>query len=126
MAKLDVVSDERGNATGARYAGRSGLTFDDPFYDATSEDPDSFEHGDERRGTIKATRVSTSGGHSSWQIRVESADGASRIDAEGQLTNHSDGRPGSGSLTVSKATGEWVGARRLNVAARNPRRWKST
>lgn len=127
MGKLDVVSEEdRGRSSGPKEpSGGPGLTFEDPFFDATGSDPDGFEHGDERRGTITGETRNTSDGHTRWHIRMESADGVSRIAAEGRLANHPDGRPGSGTLTVSDATGDWADVQRLNVAAKNPRRWKS-
>lgn len=127
--RLDVVSEEDRGAFApeglAEPSPTSVLAFADPIYDATGEDPDGFEHGDERRGTISGEGLSGFGGFTWWQVHLVSDDGESSIDAEGRLANHPDGRPGPGTLTVTAAVGKWQDVRRLVVTAKNPRRWKS-
>lgn len=121
MARLDVVSEEERSGSPAEEGG----AFEDPLYDSTDQDPDGFGHGSERRGTVKGKPLSESNGRTRWQVNLVLAGGTSEIDADGELANHPDGRPGPGTLTVTKATGEWADVKRINVSAKNPRRWKS-
>ena len=129
MGKIDVVSEEGRSGSAAEGQGgsspTSGLTFEDPFYDSTGTDPDGFEHGSERRGTVRGKALNESNGRTRWEVHLVLAGGGSQIDAEGQLANRPDGRPGPGTLTVTNATGDWANVRRVNVSAKNPRRWKS-
>jgi hypothetical protein len=95
---------------------------DDPFYRATSDDPESFEHEDDSLGTLRATGVMGHSSHAVWQIVFDFDDGSS-ITATGSLPVQ-NGRPGSGTATVTGGTGRYAGIRgELRVLSKNPKRW---
>jgi len=95
---------------------------DDPFYRATTDDDDSFEHEGTSLGTLRATGVMGHGPHAVWHIVFDFDDGAS-ITATGSLPVQ-NGRPGSGTATVTGGTGRYVGLRgELRVVSKNPKRW---
>jgi hypothetical protein len=95
---------------------------DDPFYLATNDDPNSFEHEAGSLGTLRATGVMGHGPRAVWQIVFDFDDGSS-ITATGSLPVHS-GRPGSGTATVTGGTGRYADLRgELRVLSKNPKRW---
>lgn len=96
---------------------------DDPFFRATGDDPDGFEHEDERLGTVHAAAVVGHGGRATWSVVFEFDDDGSTITATGWLPVVK-GRPGTGTGTVTGGSGRYRDAGgELEVRAKNPRRW---
>ncbi|MGZ4154872.1 MAG: hypothetical protein ACXVQ0_10360 [Actinomycetota bacterium] len=103
----------------------SVAAIDDPFYVATSDDPDSFEHEKERSGVVHMAGI-VGHGATTWTIVFQFDDG-SVISASAALPQLGDGRPGEGAGTVHGGAGRFRGARGdFQVRVKNPHRWSLT
>ena len=104
----------------------SVVAVDDPFYLATSDDPDSFEHEKDSTGTLHAAAVVGHQGRATWTL-VFSFDDGSTITAIASLPVGDRGRPGAGGGSVVNGTGRFGGLRGdLDVRVKNPHRWSIT
>ena len=100
----------------------SVVAFDDPFYRATSDDPDDFGYEEPRLGTVNGSGISDHAQGASWTVVFRFEDG-STFTAIGLLPV-AKGRPGAGTLTIVGGTGRFRDLRgELKAAVQNPHRW---
>ena len=98
------------------------LVVDDPFYRATSDDPNDFGYEEPQLGTVRVTTVLGHGPNTSWNVVLEFLDG-STISATGLLPVVNR-RPGAGILKIMFGTGRFADLQgQLDVRVQNPHRW---
>jgi hypothetical protein len=101
----------------------SVIVVDDPFYRATSDDPNDFGYEEPALGTLRVTAILGHSGNASWTVIFEFEDG-STITATAWLPVVNR-RPGAGMATITLGSGRFgdLPGHQLEVRVRNPHRW---